>query len=228
MDYSCKLCGGHCIKKGYQRGKQKLLCKNCNKYQQSEYSYQAYRVDLDLWIFRYLTKGMSIRDISRTLEISSNTLTRRIIKIAKGIPRPSVLKGKTYELDELRTYVRCKRNLYYVISAYCRETKEIVAFKVGKRNNTNLGQVVNTLLLSDAKKIYTDKLRSYPTLIPREIHNTKKYGINHLERYHLSMRTDLRRLMRKTICYSKSLIMLSSTMKIYLWGEEKLFENGYI
>lgn len=162
MSYSCKFCGGHCIRKGYQLGKQKLLCKDCNKYQQSEYSYRAYRIDLDLWIFRYLTKGMSIRDISRTLEISSNTLTNRIIKIAKSIPRPPVLRGKTYELDELRTYVRYKRNLYYVISAYCRETKDIVVFTVGKRNNRNLKQVVDTLLLSEAKMIYTDRLRSYP------------------------------------------------------------------
>jgi len=224
MDFSCKYCSGICIKKGIRNGCQKLLCKGCNKHQQASYSNNAYQIDLDLWIFRYVKEGLGIRSISRILKISTNTVLSRISTMANQIPRPSILKGKTYEVDELRTYIKFKRNLYWVISAYCRETKEIVAFKVGKRNNKNLKVVIDSLLLSNAVKIYTDRLRNYISLIPRELHNVKKYSINHLERWHLTMRTRLKRLNRKTICYSKSLVLLYNHVKLLIWGEEKFFE----
>ncbi|MDR0844770.1 MAG: IS1 family transposase, partial [Tannerella sp.] len=67
-------------------------------------------------------------------------------------------------------------------------------------------------------KIYTDRLRQYKTLIPSAIHHTSLYGTNHIERNNLTIRTHIKRLARKTICYSKSMVILLSVMKIYFWG----------
>lgn len=136
--------------------------------------------------------------------------------------------GKTYEVDELRTYVGFKKNGYWFISAFCRETKQIVSFTVGKRNNRNLKTVIDSLLLSNAVNIYTDRWKGYLSLIPKKLHNVRQYSINHLERFHLTLRTALKRLNRRTICYSKSLIVLSSCIKIYLWGEEEFFESRLV
>jgi insertion element IS1 protein InsB len=93
-----------------------------------------------------------------------------------------------------------------------------VDLKVGKRNKKTLSRVTDTLLLSEAIKIYTDRLNLYEYLIPEELHTRSKYKINYIERKNLSVRTHLKRLARKTICFSKSIVMLEACLKIYFWG----------
>lgn len=104
-----------------------------------------------------------------------------------------------------------------MVSAYQRETGKIVRFSVGSRTNKTLNRVLLSLQLSDAKKIYTDKLKQYRFLIPKKIHSIKIRGTNHIERMHLSYRTHLKRLNRRSICFSRSVGMLRDILKIYLW-----------
>jgi insertion element IS1 protein InsB len=127
------------------------------------------------------------------------------------------LRGREYELDEMRTFIGSKKKKYWIVYAIDRATKVVVDFKVGKRNNITLKIVVDTLLLSKAKKIYTDGLKNYKTLIPEAIHKVGKYKINKTERNNLSVRTHLKRLSRKTICFSKSISMLEATLGVYFW-----------
>lgn len=157
MKYTCRYCGNYCVKKGIRNGCQKLLCTKCGKWQQEEYIQPARRLDLDNWIICYVKEGLGIRSISRILEISTNTVLNRIVKIANKIQQPSISSGMTYEVDELRTFIRFKRNGYWFISAFCRETKRIVAFTVGKRNNNNIRKVTDQLLISNARKVFTDR-----------------------------------------------------------------------
>ncbi|WP_221391423.1 IS1 family transposase [Dyadobacter sp. NIV53] len=105
-----------------------------------------------------------------------------------------------------------------MVSAFERESGKIVSFKVGRRTNKTLKVVINTLINSDCKTIYTDKLKNYKSLIDKTIHRTKLRGTNHIERAHLTLRTHLKRLNRKTIAFSKSVIMLNAVLKIYFWG----------
>ncbi|WP_420377441.1 hypothetical protein [Segatella copri] len=46
-----------------------------------------------------------------------------------------------------------------------RETRKVVAFKVGRRTNRTLSVVLQSLFLSKVKMIYTDKLKKYSYLI---------------------------------------------------------------
>lgn len=89
---------------------------------------------------------------------------------------------------------------------------------VGRRNKSNLNKIISTLVLSNAKRITTDKLDIYRSLIPKEIHSTKFRGINRIERNNLNLRTHLKRLNRRSICFSKSLSVLEAIIKIYFWG----------
>ena len=104
------------------------------------------------------------------------------------------------------------------MSAYQRETGEIVRFSVGRRTNKTLNKVLTSLELSNANKIYTDKLKQYRFLIEKKKHSTQARGTNHVERLHLNFRTHLKRLNRRSICFSRSLLMLMSVIKIYLWA----------
>lgn len=104
-----------------------------------------------------------------------------------------------------------------MVSAYERETGKVVRFSVGSRTNKTLNRVLLSLQLSDAKKIYTDKLKQYRFLIEKNKHSIKARGTNHVERMHLSYRTHLKRLNRRSISYSRSLLMLASILKFYLY-----------
>lgn len=108
--------------------------------------------------------------------------------------------------------------MIWVVSAYCRESKSIVRIHVGNRTNKTLNKVLISLQLSEAKKIYTDKLKHYRFLIEKNIHSTKTRATNHIERMHLNLRTHLKRLNRRSIGFSRSSVMLISILKIYLWG----------
>lgn len=167
-----------------------------------------------------LTKeGCGIRSISRILELSHTTVVNRIVKIGSSIRRQtSVLPGKQYQMDELFTYVGCKDNSICVAYAFECDISGVIDFVVGRRNKNNLQKVLNTLFLSDAKLITTDKLNLYKEVIPSEIHSIKHRGINHIERKNLTIRTHLKRLNRRTICFSKSLIVLTAVLKIYFWN----------
>jgi IS1 family transposase len=92
---------------------------------------------------------------------------------------------------------------------------------VGKRNSKTLQRVIDTVLLSEATKLHTDKFPLYENLIPETMHTKTKYSINHIERKNLSIRTHLKRLSRKTICFSRSVEMLEACLKIYFWGREQ-------
>jgi len=116
------------------------------------------------------------------------------------------------------SYIGNKQNRICVAYSLDQHTGEVVDIVVGKRNKRNLGKIISTLILANAQKITTDKLAMYKELIPENIHSTKFRGINKIERQNLNLRTHLKRLNRKTICFSKSAIMLLAVVKIYFWA----------
>lgn len=215
---NCKHCNQHCIRKGKNGTIQKYRCTSCGKYQQKHYRYTSYSVP-DKSIILLTKEGVGIRSSSRILQVSPSTILRRILKIARNLRRPFLpVVRKTYEVDELFTYVRRKDNRICIVYSFEKETRTVVDIVVGRRNKTNLSKVISTLLLSDAAKIITDKLPIYKELIPATKHSTKFRGINCIERMNLNLRTHLKRLNRKTICYSKSMAVLLAVVKIYFWG----------
>ncbi len=118
----------------------------------------------------------------------------------------------------MRTYVKRKDKLIWIVYALEKQTKNVVSFNIGRRTNQTLKKIITSLELSEAEKIITDKLKNYKVLIRPEIHSTKFRGINHIERKNLTLRTHLKRLNRKTICFSKSLVILNAILRIYFWG----------
>ncbi len=219
----CKTCNETCIKKGFQKnGTQKFRCKKCCKWQHENYRYRAYDKLTDKNIVVLLKEGCGTRSISRILEISTTTVTKRIFLVASTIRKPPILFGKSYEMDEMMTFIGCKERKICITYAIDRVTKDVVSYSVGRRNKTTLGMVVNTLLLSAPTEIRTDKFSLYSTLIPENIHNTKCRGTNYIERKNLTLRTHLKRLNRKTLAYSKSLLVLIAVLKIYFWYEINL------
>ncbi|MBB4799971.1 IS1 family transposase [Flavobacterium nitrogenifigens] len=218
MKIKCNFCNGKYIKNGFQsNGNQRYKCCVCKKRQQVEYSYNAYKKDINQEIVLFTREGLGIRSTARILKISATTLLKRIVSIARNIAKPISSKGKTYEVDELCTYIRNKKNYIWLVYALEKKSKTVVSFNFGKRTNKTLSRVLDTLKLSEAKKIFTDRLKNYRYLIDEKLHSVKRFGTNHIERKNLTLRTHLKRLNRRTICFSKSLVVFNAVLKIYFW-----------
>jgi insertion element IS1 protein InsB len=207
------------IKNGFTANKkQQYICKSCKNRFIDFYTYKAYNSWVNKRIIQFTKEGLGIRSTARILKISTTTLLKRIITIAKKIPNQQIFKHKIYEVDEIRTFIKNKDKPVWIVYVLERNTKQVVNFSIGRRTKRTLQYVTNTLLLSNPKTIYTDKLVHYKSLLNGTNHITKPFGTNHIERKNLSLRTHLKRLNRKTICFSRSFIMLQCVLRIYFWS----------
>src|SRR5690606_1490058 len=99
-----------------------------------------------------------------------------------------------------------------------RESRKVVSFYIGARTNKTVNVVLKTLHFAKAKHIFTDKLKHYKYLIKKTVHKITPFGTNHIERNNLTLRTHLKRLNRRTICFSKNLLVLVCILKMYFWS----------
>ena len=213
----CIYCTGKLVRNGFsETRKQRYKCKDCNKTIVENYTYNACFSNVNKQIILLLKEGLGIRSIARVLQISTTTLLKRIIAIANNLKLPAVTPQSNYEIDELCTFVKSKSKRIWIVYAFEKETKNIVGFNVGTRTNLTLNNVVKQVLSASPLAIFTDKLKGYKSLIPPHIHKTVRFGTNRIERINLTLRTHLKRLNRKTICFSKSEVMLKAVLNIYL------------
>ena len=91
-----------------------VKCRSCGRTQIKSYTYNAYKPSLNEGII---------------------TLTREGLQIAKNICLPAIVKGKTYEVDEVRTFVKRKDKLIWIVCALERTSKGIVSFNIGPRTH---------------------------------------------------------------------------------------------
>jgi IS1 family transposase len=112
----------------------------------------------------------------QVVAISATTVLNRIKAIAAGITKPVITMGKKYEVDELKTFIKTKDNDYWIIYELDKENEQIADFKVGKRNKVNVKKVIDTLMHSGCKQIYTDGLNVYKLIISPKLHTVRRYG----------------------------------------------------
>jgi insertion element IS1 protein InsB len=215
----CKHCNSsNCIRTGKRGNTQKLLCKTCNKHQQTIYINQRYTEADEENIRTHHNEGLGIRSIGRLLGITITSVQMLMERKAAKLkhPEPS-LPNRIYLLDELQTFVGRNKESYccYIISTMDKRTGKIVSVAVGRRNQKTIRQVTDTLNHYSPKRIVIDGWNGYAALIPKAIHKITEFGINRLERLHLNLRQRLKRLSRKTMSWSKSERMLVVSICLY-------------
>lgn len=203
-----------------RRGKtQRIKCKNCGKYGQTQYIYKLYNVKDDFMMKLLNVESVGISSMSRILGYSSQTIIRRILYLRSFVTKPQYYEvNQVYEVDELCTYVGKNDPSHYCWVTYAlnRKTGDVIDISIGSRTKESLGKVIKTLKGLSPKKIITDRLNTYPNLVKPTNHDTRQYANNRIERANLTLRTHLKRLSRKTICYSKSIKMLEACILLYL------------
>lgn len=121
-----------------------------------------------------------------------------------------------YEIDEMQAPCG-RKSAVFVTYALRRSDRMVVDFAVGARSYDVMCPVVDMVLHAAPRRIHTDRLIQYKNMIPKQLHSTRRRGTNYIERKNLSLRTHLKRLGRKTPCYSRSMTMLIACLKIYFW-----------
>ena len=213
---NCHYCNNVCVKSGSRKGVQRYRCKSCKKYQQAAYAkFRIVQEKYD-WVVKLNNEGCGISNIARLLQISKSSVQRVIERMAARLPiLPPNETGQSYEIDELRTYCGDRKNELWLIYAINRKSKRIIDFLVGRRTKENISKVLFTLQELRPKYIYSDGLNIYTSLISKSIHKIYLHCTNYIERKNLTLRMHLKRLSRKSICFTKSAVMLKSCVQLY-------------
>ena len=111
------------------------------------------------------------------------------------------------ELDEMWSYVQNKKNQRWLWLAIDHNTRKIVAFAFGRRIQSVFRKLRKLLKPFDIRRYYSDAFACYCKLLPKKQHTIGKSDTQRIERKNLTLRTRIKRLARKTICFSKSLKM---------------------
>lgn len=111
---------------------------------------------------------------------------------------------KESELDEMWSYVGKKTNPRWLWHAIDRRTGQVLAYTFGQRKDEVFLQLKKLLEPFGIKKYCTDGWGAYQRHLSVKKHKIGKRKTQRIERKHLRLRTRIKRLVRKTICFSKS------------------------
>lgn len=120
------------------------------------------------------------------------------------------------QADEQWSFVRNKKNqrwLWYAIDA---ATGCILSFVFGRRQDEACGRLMANLKAFNIRTYYTDDWASYPLFIPKDKHVVGKQHTQKIENKNLSLRTRIKRLARKTICFSKSELLHDTVIGLFI------------
>ncbi len=108
------------------------------------------------------------------------------------------------ELDEMWSYVGKKTNPRWLWHAIDRLTGQVLAYAFGRRKDEVFLKLKKLLESFGIKRYCTDGWGACERHLPVELHEIGKRKTQRIERKHLKLRTRIKRLTRKTICFSKT------------------------
>lgn len=139
-----------------------------------------------------------------------------------------VLAKVCVEADEQWSFVGSKSNQRWLWYAMDHTTREVLAYVFGKREDRAFSQLKKKLLKPfDIQTYYTDDWGAYERQIPQCKHEVGKKNTQRIERKNLNFRTRIKRLTRKTICFSKSELMHDTIIGLYI-NRYEFGRNAYI
>ena len=120
------------------------------------------------------------------------------------------------ELDEMWSFVGRKKHPRWLWEALDHQTGRIVAYTFGRRADRVLLKLKALLEPFGIRRFYTDGWGAYRRHLAPHHHVVGKRRTQQLERKHLTLRTRIKRLVRKTICFSKSVQMHETVIGLFI------------
>jgi len=190
------------------------------------YTYRGCQHHIEAQILVQTLRASGIRDVAKNLGISCFKVIKTIKAKAPNIRKANwdrisrnteaLILCLSTQLDEQWSFVGNKKNQRWLWVALCKYTGQVLAFTFGKRTNTCCERLLKLLKPFNIKCFSTDDWRSYRACIKAGIHKVGKRFTQKVERFFLTLRTHIKRLTRKSICFSKSELMHDTVIGLYI------------
>jgi len=120
------------------------------------------------------------------------------------------------EADEQWSFVGNKKRQHWLWYALDSKRKKVLAYVFGPRTDATCRRLLHLLRHFKCRSIATDDWGSYGRQIPAQLHRIGKILTQRIERHNLNLRTHIKRLARKTICFSKSIELHEKIIGTYI------------
>ena len=127
-----------------------------------------------------------------------------------------VRRVEAAEVDEMWSFVGSKAHQRWLWHAIDHLTGVVLAYVLGSRADEVFLQLQKLLKPFGLVHFYTDAAGVYERHLPASAHTVGKIHTQQIERKHLTLRTRLKRLARKTICFSKSVLMHDTVIGLFV------------
>lgn len=196
-------------------GRQNWKCKECSRQFQDEYVYRGANQSAKNQVIGMRLRGSGVRDTALLSGVSQATVLRCLIKESfEAAVKPRHQRYDRVQIDELWMYVAKKGKKVWLVYAYCYETDEILAFTMGERSSKTINNLLIKLKGLEIKGYLTDKWKSFAEVLPYYQHLIGKQFTKAIEGINTWFRVRIRRLNRRTTCFSKNLAYLYAIIKL--------------
>ena len=140
-----------------------------------------------------------------------------LMTVSEGaIPAVVIRKVEAAELDEMWSFVGSKKHPRWLWGALDHQTGRMMAYVFGRREDQALLALKALLTPLGIRRFYTDGWGAYHRHLAPHQHVVGKRRTQQLERKHLTLRTRIKRLVRKTICFSRSVQMHEIVIGLFI------------
>jgi len=120
------------------------------------------------------------------------------------------------EMDEMWSFVAHKGQQRWLWHAIDHMSGAVLAYVLGSHKDSVFLKLKSLLAPFHITRFYTDDWGAYQRHIPEAQHEISKENTQKIERKHLTLRTRIKRLARKTICFSKSIQMHDIVLGLFI------------
>jgi insertion element IS1 protein InsB len=120
------------------------------------------------------------------------------------------------EMDEMWSFVGKKAQQRWLWHAIDHSSGVILAYVCGVHEDEVFLQLKDYLRPFGISRFYTDNAGVYSRHLAPDHHEVGKQHTQKIERKHLTLRTRIKRLARKTICFSKSILMHDIVLGLFV------------
>jgi insertion element IS1 protein InsB len=131
--------------------------------------------------------------------------TPLVNRLHPGDVEVSISRVEAAEVDEMWSYVGKKKEPRWLWHALDHRTGKVLAYVFGRRQDEVFLQLKALLEPFGITRFFIDHWGAYARHLPPETHIPGKWDTQQIERKHLTLRTRIKRLARKTLCFSKSI-----------------------
>ena len=120
------------------------------------------------------------------------------------------------EADEQWSFVGSKKHQRWLWVILGHHTHQVIAYWFGTREDASFQQLLRMLKPFNIVKWFTDGLGAYQRWLDSQVHEISKRNTQKIERFFLTLRTRIKRLARRTICFSKSTFMHDTVIGLFI------------